>query len=76
MYPTVSSGEFTIFAKNTLGKADLKLFNINGKQVFSKKVDFTLQEKQPVSVNLSSGVYIVNLIDADNRKSTGKVIIK
>jgi hypothetical protein len=76
MYPTVSSGEFTIFAKNTLGKADLKLFNINGKQVFSQKVDFTLQEKQPVSVNLSSGVYIVNLIDADNRKSTGKVIIK
>lgn len=76
MYPTVSSGDFTIFAKNTLGKADLMLFDINGKQVFSKKVDFTQQEKQPVSVNLSSGVYIVNLIDADNRKSTGKVIIK
>ena len=76
MYPTVSNGEFTIFAKNTVGKADLMLFNINGKQVFSKKVDFTQQEKQPVSVNLSSGVYIVNLIDADNRKSIGKVIIK
>ena len=76
MYPTVSSGDFTIFAKNTLGKADLRLFNINGKQVFSKKIDFTQQEKQPVSVNLSSGVYIVNLIDADNRKSIGKVIIK
>ena len=76
MYPTVSNGKFTIYAKNTVGKADLMLFNINGKQVFSKKVDFTQQEKQPVSVNLSSGVYIVNLIDADNRKSTGKVIIK
>ena len=76
MYPTVSSGDFTIFAKNTVGKADLSLFNINGKQVFSQKVDFTQQEKQPVSVNLSSGVYIVNLIDADNRKSIGKVIIK
>ena len=76
MYPTVSNGEFTIFAKNTLGKANLMLFDINGKQVFSKQVDFTRQEKQPISVNLTSGVYIVNLIDANNRKSTGKVIIK
>ncbi|MDG1994218.1 MAG: T9SS type A sorting domain-containing protein [Polaribacter sp.] len=76
MYPTVSDGEFTIFAKNTLGKADLMLFNSNGKQVFSKKIDFTQQEKQSVSVNLSSGVYIVNLIDSKNVKSTGKVIIK
>ena len=76
MYPTVSSGEFTIFAKNTLGKADLLLFDINGKQVFSKQVDFSQQEKQPVSVNLTSGVYIVNLIDVNNKKATGKVIIK
>ena len=76
MYPTVSNGEFTIFAKNTVGKASLMLFDINGKQVFSKQVDFTQQEKQPISVNLTSGVYIVNLIDKENRKSTGKVIIK
>jgi len=76
MYPTVSNGDFTIFAKNTLGKANLLLFDINGKQVFSKQVDFTQQEKQPVSVNLPSGVYVVNLIDANNKKATGKVIIK
>ena len=76
MYPTVSSGDFTVFAKNTVGKATLMLFDINGKQVFSKQVDFTQQEKQPVTVNLTSGVYIVNLIDTNNRKATGKVIIK
>ncbi len=76
MYPTVSNGDFTIFAKNTLGKANLLLFDINGKQVFSKQVDFTQQEKQPVSVNLPSGVYVVNLIDANNKKATRKVIIK
>ncbi|WP_301402028.1 WD40/YVTN/BNR-like repeat-containing protein [Polaribacter huanghezhanensis] len=76
MYPTVSNGEFTIFAKNTLGKANLLLFDITGKQVFSKQVDFTQNEKQPVSVNLTSGVYIVHLIDANNKKATGKVIIK
>lgn len=76
MYPTVSSGEFTVFAKNTVGKATLMLFDINGKQVFSKQVDFTQQEKQLVTVNLTSGVYIVNLIDKNNRKATEKVIIK
>jgi len=76
MYPTVSSGEFTLFAKNTVGKATLLMFDMNGKSVFSKQVDFTQQEKQPISVNLTSGVYIVNLIDSKNRKATGKVIIK
>jgi hypothetical protein len=76
MYPTVSNGEFTVFAKNTLGKTSLFLFDINGKQVFTKQIDFTQNEKQPVSVNLTSGVYIVNLIDANNKKATGRVIIK
>jgi len=76
MYPTVSDGDFTVFAKNTVGKANLLLFDINGKQVFSKQIDFSQQERQPVSVNLTSGVYIVNLIDVNNKKATGKVIIK
>jgi hypothetical protein len=76
MYPTVSSGEFTVFAKNTLGKTKLQLFNINGKEVYSKQIDFTEQSKQQISVNLASGVYIVNLIDANNKKATSKVIIK
>lgn len=76
MYPTVSSGDFTVFAKNTLGKSTLNLFDVNGRKVYSKQVDFTQNEKQPVSVNLESGVYIVNLIDANNKKATGKVIIK
>jgi len=76
MYPTVSSGEFTVFAKNTLGKAKLQLFDINGREVHSQQVDFTQQERQSISVNLTSGVYIVHLIDANNKKATSKVIIK
>ena len=76
MYPTVSNGEFTVFAKNTLGKTRLQLFNINGKEVYSKQLDFTQESKQQISVNLTSGVYIVNLIDSNNKKATSKVIIK
>ena len=76
MYPTVSNGDFTVFAKNTLGKAKLHMFDINGKQVFTKQLDFTQQSKQPISVNLKAGVYIVNLIDSNNKKATSKVVIK
>jgi len=76
MYPTVSSGDFTVFAKNTLGKTNLQLFDMNGKEVYAKQLDFTQQSKQQVSVNLTPGVYIVNLIDANNKKATSKVIIK
>jgi photosystem II stability/assembly factor-like uncharacterized protein len=76
MYPTVSDGDFTVFAKNTLGKSKLQMFDINGRKVFTKDLDFNIESKQSVSVNLNSGVYIVNLIDENNRKSTGKVVIK
>ncbi|MBL4642529.1 MAG: T9SS type A sorting domain-containing protein, partial [Flavobacteriaceae bacterium] len=34
------------------------------------------QSKQQISVNLTSGVYIVHLIDSNNKKATSKVIIK
>jgi hypothetical protein len=76
MYPTVSDGSFTVFAKNTLGKTNLKMFDINGRLVHNQQIDFTQQEKQPVQVNLNAGVYIVNLIDSNNKKATSKVIIK
>jgi hypothetical protein len=76
MYPTVSNGDFTVFAKNTLGKTRLQLFNINGKEVYSKQLDFTQESKQQISVNLTPGMYIVNLIDSNNKKATSKVIIK
>lgn len=76
MYPTVSNGSFTVFAKNSLGKASLRMFDINGREVHRQQLDFTEQEKQSVNVNLTSGVYIVNLIDSNNKKATGKVIIK
>jgi photosystem II stability/assembly factor-like uncharacterized protein len=76
IYPTVSKGDFTIFAKNTLGKVELHLFDNNGKEVYSKQLNFTQQVKQSVSVNLTSGIYIVNLIDANKKKATSKIIIK
>jgi photosystem II stability/assembly factor-like uncharacterized protein len=76
MYPTISKGDFTLYAKNTLGKSNLYLFDISGKQVHTATVDFNQNSSQQISVNLRPGVYIVNLIDENNKKSSGKVIIE
>jgi|CoawatStandDraft_6_1074263.scaffolds.fasta_scaffold01880_3 hypothetical protein len=76
VYPTISKGNFTVFAKSSLGKAKMNIFDINGKQVYTKNIDFNANEKQEVSVNLNAGIYIVNIIDKDNRKSTNKIVIE
>ncbi|MEO9571091.1 MAG: T9SS type A sorting domain-containing protein [Polaribacter sp.] len=76
VYPTISDGSFTIFAKNTLGKSKMRIFNINGKQVYNSNLDFNSNEKQEISVSLTAGVYIVNLLDENNKKSSNKIIIE
>jgi photosystem II stability/assembly factor-like uncharacterized protein len=76
VYPTISSGNFTVFAKNTSGKTKLKLFDLNGRQVYTKNINFNVASKQAISVNLKSGVYIVNLVDENNKQSSKKIIIK
>jgi hypothetical protein len=44
--------------------------------VYTKNIDFNANEKQEVSVNLNAGIYIVNIIDKNNRKSTNKIVIE
>jgi hypothetical protein len=76
IYPTISNGNFTLFGKNDLGKAKMTVFNITGQQVYNKKVNFSSNEKQEVSVNLTAGVYIVNIVDGNNKKSSSKIVIE
>ena len=76
IYPTVSKGNFTVFAKTKLGKTKATIFDINGKQVYKRTLDFTTNDKQQVSVNLNTGVYMVNVIDENNRKTSSKIIIE
>jgi len=76
VYPTISDGDFTVYAKNDLGNTKVQIFDISGKQVYHFSLNFNEDKNQPVSVNLKSGVYIVNLIDQNNRKSSGKIIIR
>jgi hypothetical protein len=76
VYPTISSGDFNIFAKNELGNSEMMIFDINGKQVYKASLDFNERQTQNISVNLRPGIYIVNMIDQNNRKSSEKIIIK
>jgi hypothetical protein len=76
VYPTISSGDFTVFAKNELGDSQILIFDINGKQVYKSKLNFNEGQNQNVSVNLRSGIYIVNIIDQNNRTSSEKIIIR
>lgn len=76
VYPTISNGDFNIFAKNELGNSNIYIYDINGREVFNSQLDFSERQSQNVSVNLRSGIYIVNIIDQNNRKSSEKIIIK
>ncbi|MCG1034926.1 T9SS type A sorting domain-containing protein [Polaribacter sargassicola] len=76
VYPTISNGDFTLYAKNSLGKSNVSIYSLTGKKVFTTAVDFTLNEKQKVSVNLNTGVYIVDVIDENDKKSSTKIIIE
>lgn len=76
MYPTISKGDFTLFAKNTLGKSKVQIFDMSGRQVYSTNVDFNENRDQPISINARPGVYIVHLIDENNKKASGKIIIE
>ena len=76
VYPTVSRGNFTVLAKSALGKVKLTIFDINGKQVYTKSIDFKANEKQAISLSLNSGIYMVHIIDKDNKRSTNKIVIE
>ena len=76
IYPTVSNGTFTIKTKNNLGKTKMKIYDITGKQVYKKDIDFDTGNKHGVSINLNAGIYMVKLIDVNNKTAIRRIIIK
>ncbi|WP_299666768.1 T9SS type A sorting domain-containing protein [uncultured Polaribacter sp.] len=76
VYPTISKGNFTVFAKSSLGIAKMNIFDISGKQVYKSDLDFTNNERQAISLNVNSGIYIVNLVDEKGKKSSKKIVIE
>lgn len=76
VYPTVSNGNFTIFGKIKMDKTSIQIVSITGKKVFSGSLDFSRNMKQLVSLNVNSGVYIINLKTSNGNQFSDKIIIK
>ncbi len=76
VYPTVSNGNFTIFGKKDLQVSKVSIFDIRGRQVYTANLDFNSNERQEISLNTSSGVYLVNIIDKAGRTSAKKIVIE
>lgn len=75
VYPTVSDGNITIFANNDLGKANINIYDFSGRQVYTTKLDFEQQERNPLRLNLRSGVYILS-VTSGGKQSSQKIIIE
>lgn len=76
VYPTISKGDFTIFAKNDFGKSQLNIFDISGREVYKSELDFNNNEKQNISINVNAGVYFVKLINEAGKKSSKKIVVE
>ncbi|REE83713.1 putative secreted protein (Por secretion system target) [Lutibacter oceani] len=76
VFPTVSSGEFSIVSKTLLGKTVIEIYNINGQKVFYDELNITNSAVEKISVNgLASGMYILKL-SAESAQGSKKIIIK
>ena len=73
VYPNPTNGRLTIKSGKSLGDVMINLFDINGRQVLSKKATLMGEVELNVS-NLKSGLYILN-IKGDFINTNEKIII-
>jgi hypothetical protein len=74
VYPNPSNGSFNIQAKKNLGDVTVNIFDINGRNLYSKDVTLTGTVNFDLD-NLQSGLYILRVEGEDFVKST-KIIIE
>jgi len=75
VYPTISDGNFKIAASNEVSNGILNIYDLNGREVYTSKIDFNSNRIQNISLNQSSGMYIVKF-KSDTRESSYKIVIK
>lgn len=64
IFPNPTSNEITVKITNEIESLDVKIFDINGKKVFSKQSKVDVNKELTISVsNLSKGVYFIQLRD-------------
>jgi len=75
IYPTVSNGEITIAPTSEVREGALAIYDMNGRLVHNSELDFSTGANKQVSLNLSSGVYVVKFTTNDIQSSQ-KIIIE
>lgn len=70
VYPTVSNGNFTVEVNE--GAYSLEIYSLTGEKVFEKTTNASVEH---VSLNVSSGLYFVN-IKKDNKNTIKKIVIQ
>jgi len=75
VYPTISNGNFKVAASKEINNGILNIYDLNGREVYASKIDFNRSRIQNISLNTSSGMYIVKF-KSDNKVSTYKIVIK
>ena len=73
VYPNPSNGEINIKSRIDISEATISIFDMNGRKVFSQKVEV----HQAATINasgLNAGVYVMQ-IEGANRSQTTKLII-
>lgn len=76
VYPTKNNGSFTINTNNNLGNSKVEIIDITGKKVYVDTRDFDKNKNQKFNINISSGLYILNIISNNNQRSSSKIIIE
>ena len=75
VYPTVSNGNLMISSNSEVREGNISIFDINGRNVHSSKVNFNNSVEQPITLNVTSGMYIVKFT-SNELQSTHKIIIE
>lgn len=74
VYPNPSNGELNIQSRVDIGDATIAIYDMNGRKVFSQKVE--LHQRATINASgLTSGIYVMQ-IEGANRSQTTKLIIK
>ncbi|HIP48209.1 MAG TPA: T9SS type A sorting domain-containing protein [Lutibacter sp.] len=74
VYPTVTSGIINLKSQENLDNSTIKVFDINGKQVYNTNIDINNSSKS-ITLNVNQGIYFVNITN-NNLKESHKIIIK
>jgi subtilisin-like proprotein convertase family protein len=77
IYPNPNNGQFHIeFENASTDEVGIQIFDLSGRSVFSQSYETTSSFNQNIKLNtVSSGMYLVNIVDGD-RTITKKIVIE